>query len=147
MKQSDSSNFSRSNLISVFSTEHHFRRSFGEEQIRHVENFSSPSVQFSGMKSNSYFRVICQGTPYFVGRSLTPYYLSRNALLCRAFLDENTLVNHWFIGSRFCHIGHCWNCLCFDASFRHRKSMLDINIYERNTRGQINLLQEDTQIG
>ena len=67
MKQSDSSNFSRSNLISVFSTEHHFRRSFGEEQIRHVEKFSSPSVQFSGMKS----KLFSCHMSVFVGRSLT----------------------------------------------------------------------------
>lgn len=59
VKQTDSSNFSRSKLISVFSTEYHFRRSFGEEQISHVAYFLPPYVEFSRMKSNSYFRVIC----------------------------------------------------------------------------------------
>ena len=33
--------------------------------------------------------------------------------------------------SRFCHIGHCENCLCFDATIRHRKSMSDKNIHQK----------------
>ena len=33
--------------------------------------------------------------------------------------------------SRFCHIGHCENCLCFDATIRNRKSMSDKNIHQK----------------
>ena len=33
--------------------------------------------------------------------------------------------------SRFCHIGHCLNCLCLYATFRHRKRISDKNIHQK----------------